>query len=180
MTANFGLIAYPAQRRTNELASQGSCDRSAERRFPDAGRADKAQDRALAFGSQLSNGEKLEDPLLDLLEVEVVLVEDGACGCNIEIVGAVRCPGQRGHPIEPGPCHRRLGAFGVHGPEPSQLPVHRLPRFLAEAERSRLLSVLRDLQFDVVNLSKLLLDGAQLLAKQEFALVAIDFAPDLR
>jgi hypothetical protein len=76
VTADLGLVADPSDRDPLELAAEGASDRAAEARLPDPGRSDEAEDRARRFGVQLADGQVLEDPVLDLLEVVVVLVED--------------------------------------------------------------------------------------------------------
>ena len=75
--ADLGLVADAADRDADELAAERPRDRLAERRLADAGRADEAEDRPREVALlQLRDREVLDDPLLDLVEVEVVLVED--------------------------------------------------------------------------------------------------------
>ena len=51
-------------------------DRPPQRGLADAGRTDEAEDRVLALGPDLLHGQILEDPLLDLVQPLVVLVQD--------------------------------------------------------------------------------------------------------
>src|SRR5262245_29445854 len=67
MAADLGLVVHAAQADARELAAHGAGDRLAQRGLAHAGRADKAQDRRLAFRRQLAHGEILDDALLDLL-----------------------------------------------------------------------------------------------------------------
>src|SRR5262249_39607982 len=76
VTADLGLVAHAAERQPHELAAGGAGDRLGERALADARRADEADDRALRLLGELADGEELEDPLLDLLEAVMVLVED--------------------------------------------------------------------------------------------------------
>ncbi len=75
VAADLGLVVHAAERDALELAAGGARDRLAERGLAHARRADEAQDRALAGGVELPHREVLEDPALDLVEAEVVLVE---------------------------------------------------------------------------------------------------------
>ena len=77
VAADLGLVAHAAERDADELAVEGAGDRAPERGLADARRPDEAEDRALErLLERLAHREVLEDPLLDLLEVVVVLVED--------------------------------------------------------------------------------------------------------
>ena len=78
MASDLGLVMHAAERQPHEFAAHGAGDRLAERGLADAGRADEAQDRALAFGLQLAHREIFEDALLDLGQAVMVLVEDAA------------------------------------------------------------------------------------------------------
>ena len=76
----------PPTEMRDELAPERARDRLAERRLADAGRADEAEDRAGDVVLQLRDGEVLDDPLLHLLEVVVVLVEDAPRLLEVEVV----------------------------------------------------------------------------------------------
>ena len=76
VAADLRLVVHAAQAHAHELAPGRLGDALAERGLAHAGRADEAQDRALARRIQLAHREVLEDALLDLLEAVVVLVED--------------------------------------------------------------------------------------------------------
>ena len=76
VAADLRLVVHAAQAHAHELAPGRLGDALAERGLADAGRADEAQDRALARGIELAHREVLEDALLDLVEAVVVLVED--------------------------------------------------------------------------------------------------------
>ena len=75
VAADLGLVAHTADREAHELPSERVRDRVAERRLADTGRADEAEDLAGDLVAQLRDGEVLDDPVLHLLEVEVVGVE---------------------------------------------------------------------------------------------------------
>src|SRR5262249_56380496 len=92
MAADLGLVAHAAQRHAHELPPRGAGDRLAERRLPDAWRADQAEDGALQVTDEALDREVLEDALLHLLVAVVVLLEhllgDGA----VELVLGVLSP----------------------------------------------------------------------------------------
>src|SRR5207237_2712708 len=61
VATDLRLVADAAERDPVELPAERPRDRAAERRLADAGSADEAQDRVLARGPQLPDGEVLED-----------------------------------------------------------------------------------------------------------------------
>ncbi len=77
MAANLGLVAHAAERLADELAPRRLGDRLAEAGLADAGRPDEAQDRPLQLVGARLHREIFDDPVLDLLERIMVLVEDG-------------------------------------------------------------------------------------------------------
>ena len=76
VAADLRLVVDAAEAHPDELAAHRPGDALAERRLADAGRADEGEDGAADGVRQGPDGEVLEDPLLDLLEAVVVLVED--------------------------------------------------------------------------------------------------------
>ena len=78
VAADLGLVAHAADRDARELAPERARDRLAERRLADARRPAKHRIGPETSPLQLRDGEVLDDPFLDLVEVVVVLVED--CG----------------------------------------------------------------------------------------------------
>ena len=74
MAADFRLIAHAAKSDADELTSECTGDRFAQRRLADAGRTDQGQNRAAtspvtgvsALGLEFAHGQVLQDPLLDV------------------------------------------------------------------------------------------------------------------
>ena len=91
VAAQLRLVADAADRDAHELAPERGRDRVAERRLADAGRADEAEDLPGDVALELADGERLEDPLLDLLQVVVVGVEHLARLFEVEVVLASSC-----------------------------------------------------------------------------------------
>ena len=100
MSANLGFVANAADREAHELAPHRAGDRLSERRLADAGRSDEAEDRPGQFLLELSDGQVLDDAVLDLLEIVVILVEDRARRLDVDVVGRLGVPRQRHEPIE--------------------------------------------------------------------------------
>ena len=74
--------------------------------------------------------EELEDPLLDLLEIEVVLVEDRACAGEVEVVLRDDAPRKARDPLHVRPQHRALGRVGVPALQALELLVGLFKDFL--------------------------------------------------
>src|SRR6266568_4473978 len=66
-----------------ESTSQRARDRPPERGLADAGRSDEAENRVLTRRSHLLHREIFEDPVLDLLEPFVILVQDSSGGVAV-------------------------------------------------------------------------------------------------
>ena len=109
VAADLGLVADAADRDPLELAAQRLGDRAAEAGLADPGRADEAEDRAGRVGVELAHRQVLEDPVLDLLEVVVVGVEDLAGVGDVEVVLGLLRPGQLDQPLEVGADDAVLG-----------------------------------------------------------------------
>ena len=75
VAADLALVAHAAHRDAGEPPAQRAGDRLAQRGLAHARRPDEAQDRAGRVRLQPRHGELLDDPVLDLLDVVVVLVE---------------------------------------------------------------------------------------------------------
>ena len=129
MASDFGLVVDAAEADPDELAAEGLGDALAEARLARAGGAGEAEDRTLHVLLELADGQVLEDPLLDLVEVVVILVEDLARPADVEPVPARLGP-REGSPASPkiGPDDRIFGRAGVHprrGGSSSRAPLPR-------------------------------------------------------
>jgi len=146
VAADLGLVAHAADGHAHELATQRVGDRLPERRLADAGRADETEDRPREVVLELGDREVLDDPLLDLLEIEVVVVERLA-GCGqVEVVLRGLPPRQRQQPIEIRADDPVLGGRGRQLLEPRQLALGGLARVLGQLQLLELLAELFDLR----------------------------------
>ena len=136
MAADLGLVVHAAQADPHELAPQRLGDALAQRGLARARRAGEAEDRALHVLLELAHGQVLEDPLLDLLEVVMVGVEDLARPAQVEPVAAGLAPGKDRQPVEIGADDRVLGRAGVHAGQPLELALRLMQNILAAGRPS--------------------------------------------
>ena len=109
VAANLGLVVDPAEAHPDELAAHRPRDALAERGLANTGRADEGKDRAADLVGQGPDREVLEDPLLDLLEAVVVLIEDLGGRLDVELVVRRDVPRQAHEPVDIRPDHADLG-----------------------------------------------------------------------
>ena len=100
VAANLRLVAHAAERDAGEFAAERVGHAFAEGGFADAGRADQAEDRALDLLAALDDGEEFEQPVLDLGEAEMLLVQDFFRRLQIQLVLGGFFPRQAQNPVE--------------------------------------------------------------------------------
>ncbi len=173
MATDLGFVAHAAERHAHELAIRRACDALAEGGLADARRTDEAQDRALERLHSLLHREVLEDPLLDLLEAEVVFLEH-ALGLG-EVAGHLRpfAPRHLHEPVDVVANDRGLGRHRRHQLELAELGRRLLLGFLRHAGRLDALLELRELVRRVLHLAELLLNGLHLLIQVVLALALL-------
>ena len=81
----------PTEMRTNLRSSARAIEWPSDV-LPTPGRTDEAEDRPAQVVLQLRDGEVLDDPLLHLLEVVVVVIEDRPGVLEVQVVRAWRRP----------------------------------------------------------------------------------------
>src|SRR5215471_20347687 len=114
MTADFGLVAHPAERNPYKLAAGRPRHRFAKRGLADARRPNQAQDWPLQLACQGLDREILENALLDLRQSVMILFEDALGFLEVELVLGVLEPWQRQQPVEIVAYHRCLGRHRGH------------------------------------------------------------------
>ena len=179
MAPDLGLVVDAAEAHPDELATHRPRDALAERRLADAGRADEGEDRAADRVRQGPDREVLEDPLLDLLEAVVVLVEDLCGALDVELVVGRDVPGQADEPVHVRPDDADLGRGGR---DPAH-PVDFLERpgldLLRHAGGLDLVAQFGDLGLLRVVLAELALDGLELLSEDVLPLGLVHLGLDL-
>ena len=78
VAADLPFVADAAERNANEPAVDRARDGTAERRLADPRRTDQAENRTLGVGLEPPDRQVLENPLLDPVQVVVILVEHAA------------------------------------------------------------------------------------------------------
>jgi hypothetical protein len=167
-------------RQADELPSRRLGDRAAERGLAHAGRADQAQDRALEVARALLHGQVLQDPLLDLLQAVVVLVQDALGLLEVDRLGLGLAPRDGQQPVEVVPHDRGLGRHRAHVLELLQLALGLGPRLLRQLGLTDALLEFDDLVAGVVGLAELALDRLHLLVQIVLALSLLHLALDAR
>jgi hypothetical protein len=179
--ADLRLVAHAAERHADELASERTRDRLADRRLARAGRADQRQDRAgllvlgdAAVGAQLAHGDVLGDAVLHVLEAGVVLVEHLARVHRVEPLRRALLPRHGDQPVEVGADDRRLGGLLAHLLEAPELLLGLLADFVGHARFLDLHAVL--VHDGAVVLAELLADRLHLPAQEVLALLLLGAA----
>ena len=147
--------------------------------LPTPGGPDEGEDRAADLVGEGAHREVLEDPLLDLLEAVVVLVEDPGGLLDVELVVGRDVPGQADQPVHVRPDDADLG----RGRRDPAHPVDLLDRpgldLVRHAGGLDLVAQLVDLGLLRVVLAQLALDGLELLAQDVLALGLVHLGLDL-
>ena len=179
VAADLGLVVDAAEAHPHELAAHRPGDALAQAGLAHAGRSDEGEDRAADLVGERPDGEVLEDPLLDLLEAVVVLVEDPGGFLDVELVVGRRVPGQADQPVDVRPDDADLGRGGR---DPAH-PVDFLDRpgldLVGHAGGFDLVAKLVDLGLLRVVLAQLALDRLELLAQDVLALGLVHLGLDL-
>ena len=170
VATDFRFIVNAAQADADKLATGRFGDALAERRLADAGRTDKAQDRTLALRVQLAHREIFEDAPLHLVETEVVIIQNVASACDVDmVVGRLR-PRHFGQPFEIRAEHWILARALLHPLEALQLFARMLIDFCRHLRFVDRLRQIGDLAAGFAAVAQLLVDRLQLLAQQQVAL----------
>ena len=170
MAAHLGLVAHAAQRHAHEVAPRRLRDGLAERGLAHAGRPDQAQDRPLDLRAAALDRQVLDDPLLDLLEAEVVGVEHLLRLDDVVADLGALLPGDGEHPVEVVAHHRRLGAHRRHAAELLEFLQRLLARFLRQLGGLDPRLELGGFVLAVLALAEFLLDRLELLVQVVLAL----------
>ncbi len=155
-------------------------DRLAQRGLAHARRSDEAQDRPAQLLRPLLHGEILDDPLLDLLQPVMVVVQHLLGAAQVLLDARLHAPRDRQHPLEIVPHHRRLGRHRRHRLQLLDLGQRLLMRLLGQLRVLDPLFQLGDLVGAVLAVAQLLLDRLHLLVQVIFALGPLHLRLDPR
>ncbi len=176
VAADLRLVAHAAQAEPLKLAAQRARDRLAQARLTHPRRADEAEDRAPDIRLQLVYGEVFEDPVLDLAQAVVVLVEDPRGAPQVEVVGGHLVPRQLKQQFEVGADDMVLGGRRRDRFEPPQLAPRGRLGLLGQRRLGDPLGQVGRRLGRRVGLAQLGADGLQLLAQEILALGAVHLA----
>ena len=171
MAADFGLVVHAAHGNAREFAAERARDGAAQRGLADAGRPHEAQDGAFQHGLELQDGQVIEDALLHLFQVVVIFVQDLRGAFHVDIRTGGNGPRQAGHPFEVGAGHAVFGRGGRHAGEPVEFAQGLGLDAFGHAGAFELGAQFLDIAVGVVAFAEFLLDGLELLAQVELALV---------
>src|SRR5262249_60591557 len=96
---------HTAEAEARELAASRPSDALPERRLPDAGWTDEAEDRALALSIELTHREIFENSTFNPAKPIVIFVKNPTRLDHINRIGAELRPGQIDEPAEIGADH---------------------------------------------------------------------------
>ena len=100
VAADLRLIMHTAERNARKLSVERSCDRDGNRRFANAGRADKAENLPRKLGRQLPHGERLQDSLFDLFKAKVIVVENFCRRLHVQPLFCALVPREIQHEVQ--------------------------------------------------------------------------------
>src|SRR5690606_5859260 len=147
-------------------------DAAAERGLHHARRTDEAEDRARLLRVQLPDGEELDDPLLDLLQVVVIPVQAIPRPGEVDPVVVLNRPRQRDQPLEAAPEHVIVRRLRERPSQPLALAFRLCLRSRRNPARPDLAAQL--LRLVALARAQLLLDHAELLSPPEVLLRLLD------
>ena len=179
VTADLRLVMNAAEADAHELAPERARYAFAEARLSNTGRAHEAQDRPLHVVFELAHGEVLDDPLFDLVEVVVVLVQDRARPLDVELVLGLNPPRDVEQRLEVRTRDAILAGGRLHHTQPVELlaaGLFDLLRQIRFLDRGRDILEVATL---TVELAELLFDRLELLAQVVLALILVDLFFDL-
>jgi len=165
VTADFRFVTHAAQRNPHKFPPDGACDGFAERSFTNPRRTHQANDGALELADARLDRQILDDPLLDLLQTVMVVVEDTFGGIQIDLIVSIIAPGQRDHPVDIVAHHSCFGRHRRHHLELFELLDSLVLRFFGHLLGEDLFFEFLDLVLEFVFLAELLLDGPHLLVE---------------
>ena len=99
VAAYLRFVVQTAQREPNEFSIKRARNRTTQRGFTDAGRADQTQDRSLRSLLQLAHRQRFDDALFDFLQAVMIFIENLLRFFEIEVINRSFRPRQVGHDL---------------------------------------------------------------------------------
>ena len=178
VAADLGLVPDPAQGDADEFLVHGTGDGLAKRGLAHARRPHKAQDGAMQVLFELAHRQKFDDPLLDLLQAVMIVVQDPAGLVEIEAVAGGFLPRQVQNPLDIRPGNGVLRRRRGDPVETGQLLVHGLACLTGQLGGLGLFAQVVSPAHSVV-FPQLLADRLELLAQEKLALLLVNILLDI-
>ena len=131
-------------------------------------------------GLQLQHGQVIQDALLHLFQVVVIFVQDLGGALHVDLRAGGNGPRQARHPFQVGAGHAVFGRRGRHARQPVEFAQGLGLDVFGHAGGFQFRAQFLDIAVGVVAFAEFLLDGLQLLAQVEFALVLRQLSLHLR
>ncbi len=174
VSADLRFVLHAAERDALAVSADRLGDRLRDRGLADAGRSHQAEHLSLLFLAELAHGKLLDDPVFDLLQAEVGLVQLLADLRQNDLIVGGDVPRQLDHGVEVGADDRRLLTAVGHFHQLSALLEERVPGLFRKPQLLDLIGVILGVSGRVVVLAELLLDGALLFAEEIELLALVD------
>ena len=174
MATDLRLIVETAQTHPHKLSTHRLCDGATERGLADARRADEADDRSLDRCIECTDGEMFEDPIFDLIEAVVILIEDCRRLFEIELIGGRARPGEGDECFDIVAGQTLLRAHRWDTTESLEFALRLLADRIGHSRRFDLLLEFVCLECTRILFAELALDRLKLFAEDELALSTID------
>ena len=169
------LVPDAAKTQPRQLPVRRLGDAHSDGGLSHTGRAHQAQNLRLPVGVHLPDGERLQNPLLHLLQAEVVPLQDLPGGLHVEALLGLHAPGHFQAHVQIVPGHRRLGAaVGLPG-DAVHFPEKVLAALLRQGQGLDPLAVVLQL----VLLAQLVLHHPDLGPQNLLPLAPLQLLPDL-
>jgi len=123
MTADFRLILHATERDTNKLAAHSPGDGATEGGLADPGWSHQTKNRPLKSLLQTVHGQKLQNALLDLLEIVMVFVQGLLSFGDIQHIVGAESPRHIAQTFQIASRSTIFRRRGVDTPQTFQLPV---------------------------------------------------------
>ncbi|GJC79275.1 hypothetical protein ColLi_02113 [Colletotrichum liriopes] len=135
VTLDLSHVRQTADAESVVLAVQGAGNGLADGRLSDA----RGPTKQMILPSTLSNRNKLEDAVLDVLQSVVILIQDRHGVLDAKVLGAALTPGDLRQPVEVVPCDVKLGCCGLEVRKLVDLVIKHLAHGFGHRQLVRLL-----------------------------------------
>ncbi len=166
VAADLRFVAHATQGEPDEFPAGRPGDALGQGGLADTRRADEAEDGSLLHvPHEAAHGEEFQNPLLDLLQAIVIVVENLLRPVDVPVLAVLLVPRHRQEPFQVVPRDGRLGGDGRHDLEALELLNGLLVGLLRHLRGFDLLLELLDFVAAIVLASQLLLDRLHLLVE---------------